>query len=174
VHVAKILFNLLMSLLDVEQTETVLTLLHVKTGNASILVHRETRVQEMLTVELSCINLYALAQMVILGIQELPVNYRQDPNARLIPNVQTTLHVSKKNVKILASQLLVESMLDAELLGIVLYVTVIQVMKEILIAFAKNLDVKAMMNVHLTKLASKENARTHVHLNNVASKLSVL
>ena len=64
-----------MSLLDVEQTETVLTLLHVKTGNASILVHRETHVQEMLTVELSCINLYALAQMVILGIQELLVNY---------------------------------------------------------------------------------------------------
>jgi hypothetical protein len=103
----------------------------------------------------------------------LSVNYLHDLNAQLTLNVQTTLHVSKKNAKILASQQLVESMLNAELPGIVPYVTVMQVTKEILIAFAKNLDAKVMMNVHLTKLAFKENARTHVHLNNVASKLSV-
>jgi hypothetical protein len=63
-------------------------------------------------------------------------------------------------------------MLNAELPGIVLYATVNQVMKESLIASAKNLDVRVMMNVHLTKLVYQESDRTHVHLNNVASMLS--
>jgi hypothetical protein len=71
----------------------------------------------------------------------------QDLNARLILNVQITLHVSKKNAKILASPLLVESMLNAELPDTVQFVTVKQVMRETPIVFVKNPAVRVMMNV---------------------------
>jgi hypothetical protein len=57
------------------------------------------------------------------------------------------LHVSKKNAKILASQLLVELMLNAELPDTVQFVTVKQVMRETPIVFVKNPAVRAMMNV---------------------------
>jgi hypothetical protein len=57
------------------------------------------------------------------------------------------LHVSKKNAKILASPLLVESMLNAELPDTVQFVTVKQVMRETPIVFVKNPAVRAMMNV---------------------------
>ena len=64
----------------------------------------------------------------------------QDLNVLPILNVPTTLHAFKRNVKTLALPLLVESMLNAELLGIEQHVIVDQVMKEILIAFAKNVS----------------------------------
>jgi hypothetical protein len=57
------------------------------------------------------------------------------------------LHVSKKNAKILASPLLVESMLNAELPDTVQFVTVKQVMRETPIVSVKNPAVRAMMNV---------------------------
>ena len=66
----------------------------------------------------------------------------QDPNARLILNVQITLHVSKKNAKILASPLLVESMLNAELPDTVQFVTVKQVMRETPIVSVKNVSIR--------------------------------
>jgi hypothetical protein len=66
----------------------------------------------------------------------------QDLNARLILNVQITLHVSKKNAKILASPLLVESMLNAELPDTVQFVTVKQVMRETPIVSVKNVSIR--------------------------------
>ena len=66
----------------------------------------------------------------------------KDLNARLILNVQITLHVSKKNAKILASPLLVESMLNAELPDTVQFVTVKQVMRETPIVFVKNVSIR--------------------------------
>jgi hypothetical protein len=52
------------------------------------------------------------------------------------------LHVSKKNAKILASPLLVESMLNAELPDTVQFVTVKQVMRETPIEFVKNVSIR--------------------------------
>ena len=62
----------------------------------------------------------------------------QDLNVQLILNAQITLHVSEKNAKILASPQLVEPMLSVKYKGIVLFAPADQGMREILIAFVKN------------------------------------
>ena len=62
----------------------------------------------------------------------------QDLNAQLIQNVQTILHALGKNARIPASPQLVESMLNAGFKGTELSASVGQGMREIPIAFVKN------------------------------------
>ena len=76
----------------------------------------------------------------------------QDPNARLIRNVHSTLHVYKKNVRIHVSQSLVVSRLNVKSKTIVLSVFVCSDTKEIHILSVKNPVAKVIQNVHYNML----------------------
>jgi hypothetical protein len=125
----------------------------------------------MLIAELLGTRQSALALMDTLDLLKYLAHCHQNQNVPPILNAQIILHAYVKNVRILASPLLVESMLNAGWPDIEQFAIVNKVMRVIPIAFVKNLDAKVMMSVLWVRLVSKENARIHVLMSNVVSKL---